>query len=364
MAATPTPFVWNSDNSITAEVPKRCKKITGTRLAAILGLNRWSSPFKVWCEITKVYQEPFEDTIYTIAGKTIEPKQYEYLKNNYFLDMRSPEDIYGPDFFKKTWGDFFSDVEIFGGMWDALVLKNGEVSGVVEFKTTKRVEDWATDIPEYYALQAALYAYLLGVDDVYMVCSFLDQSDYADPDAYEPTIANTIVRPFKVSERYPAFKYKEIKQATDFWTIHVLGRVSPEYDEKRDADILKELRTISANEVSDKDGWKTHAEKVAKLQTQLDMLLPPNYKELEKELKAEQKLLKEALITQFEPELGSGYESITVSSGPYTYTLKQSERVDIDKENLIKDCVFTPELFEKYAKITTTYRLSTTREDN
>ena len=39
-----------------------------------------------------------------------------------------------------------------------------------------RDRDWAEDIPEYYALQAALYAHLLGVDSVIMVASFLDLS--------------------------------------------------------------------------------------------------------------------------------------------------------------------------------------------
>ena len=51
------------------------KKITGTRFAAIMGLNKWTTPFNAWCAITRTYEEPFEDTIYTVAGKTIEPKQ-------------------------------------------------------------------------------------------------------------------------------------------------------------------------------------------------------------------------------------------------------------------------------------------------
>lgn len=71
------------DNKIQIVPPKRPKKLTATRFATILGLNPWSTPFEVWCEITRTYQKPFEDTIYTIAGKTIEPKQAEYMKNTY-----------------------------------------------------------------------------------------------------------------------------------------------------------------------------------------------------------------------------------------------------------------------------------------
>ena len=47
-----------------------------------------------------------------------------------------------------------------GGMWDYLgVDENGVVDTVLEMKTTQRIEDWQNDAPEYYALQAALYAY-------------------------------------------------------------------------------------------------------------------------------------------------------------------------------------------------------------
>ena len=93
------------DSHIEVTPNKKPKKITATRFATILGLNPWSSAFEVWCEITKTYQKPFEDTIYTIAGKTIEPKQIEYMRSAYGMyNLKTPTDIYGPDYFKKTWG--------------------------------------------------------------------------------------------------------------------------------------------------------------------------------------------------------------------------------------------------------------------
>lgn len=110
------------DNKIQIVPPKRPKKLTATRFATILGLNPWSTPFEVWCEITRTYQKPFEDTIYTIAGKTIEPKQAEYMKNTYFMtNLVTPTDIYGENYFQKTFGDFFSDTPVLGGMWDYLL---------------------------------------------------------------------------------------------------------------------------------------------------------------------------------------------------------------------------------------------------
>ena len=80
-------------NHIEIEVPKSVKKITGTRLASILGYNKWSTPFQAFCEITKAFEKPFADTIYTVAGKTIEPKQAQYLKDRYHMDIVTPTEI-------------------------------------------------------------------------------------------------------------------------------------------------------------------------------------------------------------------------------------------------------------------------------
>ena len=100
---------WLDSNQIKITPPKRTKKITGTRFATILGLNPWSTPFEMWCAITKTYEAPFEDTIYTTAGKTIEPKQADYMRKSYGKDLISPTDRYGADYFNKTWGDFFPE---------------------------------------------------------------------------------------------------------------------------------------------------------------------------------------------------------------------------------------------------------------
>lgn len=73
------------------------------------------------------------------------------MKKAYFMsNLVTPTDVWGADYFKKTWGDFFPNVEVLGGMWDYLLYdKDGKPSTVLEMKTSKRVEDWAEDIPEY-----------------------------------------------------------------------------------------------------------------------------------------------------------------------------------------------------------------------
>lgn len=282
------------DGRIKVDPPKKPKKLTATRFATIMGLNAWSTPFSAWCEMTRTYEEPFEDSIYTIAGKVIEPKICEYLRSRYFMDIKSPTDVYGPDYFRKTWGDFFSDVEGLGGMWDFL----GD-DFVVEVKTTKRVEDWKgpdgkVEPPIYYKLQASLYAYLLGFDDVVMTCSFLQDKDYQDPEAFVPSVDNTVVIEFKLSEAFPNFKEDYVDPALKFWRENVLTGISPQYDEKKDAEILKVLRTKKVDptatiaDISQKKDIEKLIKEAEKLHTYFDR----NAEKVAK-MKADEKRMKE-----------------------------------------------------------------------
>lgn len=336
---------WLDSNQIQITPPKRTKKVTGTRFATILGLNPWSTSFEMWCAITKTYEKPFEDTIYTIAGKTIEPKQAEYMKKSYGMDLITPTDRYGEDYFNKTWGDFFPENPHFGGMWDYLgVNENGEVDTVLEMKTTKRIEDWQNDAPEYYALQAALYAYLLGVDNVIMVASFLDEKDYTDPSKYVPNIKNTITVEFKVSERYPDFE-RMVSEVKSWWGEYVAGGISPVYDEKKDAEILAALRTHNLTPDADIDALIKEAES---LKTEVDKAATA-IADKEKRLKEINDIIKEHAMKQFR----DGDKKVEIKGSTYTWTVSRSETSTIDKKALEADG-----LLEKYQKKSEQYRMT------
>ena len=333
-------------NHIEVTPPKKCKKITATRFATILGLNPWSTAFEMWCEITKTFVKPFEDTIYTTAGKTIEPKQIEYMRSSYGMyNLKTPTDIYGEDYFKKTWGDFFHDWDVLGGMWDSLLVDDkGKPEAVLEFKTTKRAEDWADDVPEYYALQAALYAYLLGVDDVIMVASFLKPTDYEHPENFTPSAGNTITREFKVSERYPNFA-QMVKQAVAWWQKYVVTGISPDYDEKKDAEILKALRT---NEVTDTNIDALIAE-AESLKTELETVYA-SVSEKEKMLKALTDQIKKYLVGAFRPNDIAAERK----GGQYIWSVSKTESTEIDKSALEADG-----LLNKYSRKKETFRINT-----
>lgn len=258
----------------------------------------------------------------------------------------TPTDIYGEDYFNRTYGDFFKDEPIFGGMWDYLLFnENKKPVTVLEMKTTKRAEDWAKDIPEYYALQAALYAYLLGVDDVIMVASFLSDKDYKDPAQFIPSAKNTITVPFKVSERYPEFK-KLVKKAEKWWKDHVETGISPAFDEKADAEILKELRTNTLNPESDIEALLREGEE---LKAEIDRLSAP-IEPLEKRLKVVTDIIKQHALAQFR----DGDKKVSIRGEKYEWNVSRSETSEIDKDGLKADG-----LLAKYTRAKVSYRITT-----
>lgn len=338
---------WLDGNKIQIIPPKRPKKLTGTRFATILGLNPWSTPFEIWCEVTRTYQKPFEDTIYTIAGKTIEPKQAEYMKQTYFMsNLVTPTDIWGKDYFRQTYGDFFRESPVLGGMWDYLLYgKDGKPITVLEMKTSKRVEDWKDDIPEYYALQAALYAYLLGVDEVIMVASFLEPKDYDAPEKFVCSGENTITRPFKVSERYPDFEKKYVKPALKWWKDYVESGISPAFDERKDAEILKALRTNNLSPETDMAALVKEAED---LKAKLDAHAA-EVAEDEKRYKVLTDMIKKAAIAQFR----DGDKKVSIAGSAYNWEVSRTSTTKIDKDAMKADGILA-----KYTTTEDSYRIS------
>ena len=338
---------WLDGNKIQIIPPKRPKKLTGTRFATILGLNPWSTPFEIWCEVTRTYQKPFEDTIYTIAGKTIEPKQAEYMKQTYFMsNLVTPTDIWGKDYFRQTYGDFFKESPVLGGMWDYLLYgKDGKPTTVLEMKTSKRVEDWKDDIPEYYALQAALYAYLLGVDEVIMVASFLEPKDYGNPEKFVCSGENTITRPFKVSERYPDFEKKYVKPALKWWKDFVESGISPAFNERKDAEILKALRTNNLSPETDMAALVKEAED---LKVKLDAHAA-KVAEDEKRYKVLTDMIKKAAIAQFR----DGDKKVSIAGSAYNWEVSRTSTTKIDKDAMKADGVLA-----KYTTTEDSYRIS------
>ena len=272
--------------------------------------------------------------------------------------LLTPTDVYGKDYFKKTWGDFFPESEVFSGMWDALIQgDDGNTEYVVEVKTVQvdgrsgSLEDrWKDgEAPHYQALQASLYAYLLGVDKVLMVAVALEdkKGDYEHPEQVTPSYANgnVYIDEFKVSERYPNFDLY-FEQAIAWWNTYVLKGVSPEFDEKKDAEILKALRTNSLNPETDMTALIEEAEK---LKTEIDEVTD-TLSEKEKRLKTINEQIKKYALEQFR----DGDKKVSIKGQRYEWVLSKTSTTELDKDALKNDG-----LYEKYSKEKVNYRLTT-----
>jgi len=235
---------WLANNSIKAEKILSPKKITGTRLPGILGFDRYKNPFTIWCAIMHVFEEEFVGNKFTEAGRAIEPTQIKYLKKLYGTKILSPDDKYGLNAKENMRFDFFKENEVFGGMWDAVLQENGYIKAIFEIKTVsakKRLE-WNIDIPKNYKIQAALYAWLLGVDDIYIVASFIEGKYYDSPETFECNSDNTKIFHLSLSKDFPGFEDKYIRPALKWWSNHVDAGISPIYSIESDKTIIDNLK--------------------------------------------------------------------------------------------------------------------------
>lgn len=192
------------------------KKITGTKLAAIVNRNEYCSEFEVACDICKLFTEEV-DNKYVRAGSTIEPRIRQYVRDHTGLmdilgtDLRiedpvDPNECWynhfgkGSPYYRKGLVNCeFSD---FGGLVDGYVdFKDGTRVAVLEIKTAgaEKRDAWFKDgeftVPEHYVLQASLYCKLTSPElrKIVFAVGFLEEKDYEEPGSWEPDEYNTFI---------------------------------------------------------------------------------------------------------------------------------------------------------------------------
>ena len=107
----------------------KLKKITGTRVGPILNISKFSTPFKVACEIAGLYPGD-KSNKYMEAGNIIEPVLRKYAAENVstvseMLGFKDSIEIEKPVEANKCGYDHFHNEKLFGGLVDGYVLNNG-----------------------------------------------------------------------------------------------------------------------------------------------------------------------------------------------------------------------------------------------
>lgn len=333
--------------------PARPLKITATRLGAVLGLNPWKTPFATWCEICRVYKDPFVKNKYTKAGNAIEPILIDWAKKEFDGGVVSPADYYG-----NTWEavqrqyDFYKGTKIFGGMWDVKVVNvNNEAVAVIEIKTSSRPQDWETGVPDEKLVQALQYAHLEGAKRTFVLVAFLSEEDYSYPEWFVPVEGvNTKLYSFDTETTTIAFDDSPttiaelMEYASQWWNAYVLTGVSPEIDQKADETVLKQLKTQRPDEDVDTSLGSMIGLLDAKEAELAFIREKQGIDTLETEIKALKDSLKRTLTD------GMGEDDTKVEVGKWTLTKTNKQTVDTS-------ALKSDGLYEKYLKSSVTYAL-------
>ena len=130
-----------------------------------------------------------------------------------------------------------------------------------------------------------------------------------------------------------------------WWAEHVEKGISPIYDEKKDAEILKALRTHNVTPDTDINALIVEAER---LKAEVDDIVVAIAAK-EKRMKELNEMIKTLAVKQFR----DGDDRVEIKGSNYTWTISRSETTTIDKKALEADG-----LLDKYVKTTEQYRMT------
>ena len=318
--------------------PKQLLRISGHRMATVLGLNHFATPFQAWAEITKLLKVPFEENKYLIMGRVAEPKIIDYVRDK-FPNVMSMEEYYGNAIDDYRYNNFKYDSKIFGGMFDFVCTKNDKktITLIGEIKTSGKPELFQNNnVPQEYLLQAALYAKLKGLDKVLFVISIVNEEDYMHPEMFVPTDENTTLIVKKLDDLFFEIdgEYCGIddcmRKAEEFWNNYVLTGISPEFDEKLDKDYLDIIRASKPSNDNDLSTLCLEGIRLAKEINDLKVTSGLSVKE--KELKTIEKAIKEVMLNS----------NLDCCEG---YALKRNSKQVFDEERFAKE---HPKSYEGY----------------
>ena len=352
-------YYGEDKNIVLNEVPKQRLRITGHRIASVLGLNQYQSEFGAWCEITKLVKLPFEDNKYTIFGKTVEPKLINLIRTK-FPNVMSIEEYYGNNIERYKWNNFVEDSDVFGGIIDAVATKDDlkTLTMIVECKSSSHPEVWSNNqVPLDYLLQGCLYSYLKGLDRVLFVCCFPQDLDYNHPEKFEPNENNTIMVVKKIKDvliPMPNGELITFQQAIEYceewWGKYIETGVSPQFDEIKDKEYLDIIRTsqpINDNSLEDLcDRAKELVEEIETLKESIGL------SSKEKELKILEDNIKKSLMDN----LQEGETKISCKQ----YSLNGTVKEKFNEKLFAKE---NPKIYEKYLEEELSYRLSKKKEE-
>ncbi|WP_406617225.1 MAGa7180 family putative nuclease [Mycoplasmopsis adleri] len=218
------------------------KLFGGSSIADILETDSFKSQFGAFCHMARL-KLPALQLKYINAGVAVEPKIFEVLRKS------SPDKKFDHIIASEVGYNYFKGLnEYIGGVPDGLIQAD---KNVLEMKAVniKKYDQWTRNnnsgVPTDYIKQAQLYAYLLNYKRFTIVAAFLEDGDYADPEAID--LNQRIVKTFPYKINVEEAK-DDIEKVEKFYKKYSVSGVSPQYELPRDSDQVEYLRCRNEQE--------------------------------------------------------------------------------------------------------------------
>ncbi len=208
------------------------KKMGGSSVGDVLETDQFKSPFKAFARMSWI-DMPILDKKYINAGIAIEQKVLDLIASQPGVD-----EVEGFDAKQYNYDYFEGKDEIIGGLPDGLAKPSNIV---IEVKTAgeKKLEQWKQfGVPEGYLKQAQLYTYLMGLEQYAIVATFLKEEDYDLPEMYPIDQRKTKTWSYRINKTTVE---DDIQTVKNWYKKHVESGVSPQFDERRDQELIEYL---------------------------------------------------------------------------------------------------------------------------
>ena len=229
---------------------------------------------------------------------------------------------------------------------------------LLRLKQLQDPQDWENGVPDEKLVQALQYGYLEGAKRTFVIVAFLEEEHYQHPSRFVPVLGKNLkLYPFDtatttvVLDGEPTTIDVLMEYAKQWWESYVITGISPEFNNKQDEKILKELKTQRPDEDDDKSLSGIVTLLNAK---EAELAYIRETKKLD-DLEGEIKQLKEALKRVMTDGMGEDDKEVQVGN----WNLSRSERTAVDTTALKNDG-----LYEKYSKTSVSYTLRKKRRKN
>jgi putative phage-type endonuclease len=283
---------------------KRSKFIGGSDVAAILGLNRYKTPYEVWDE-KKNGNNSFTGNPATEWGNKLEPaiiKHFEQVNNTQVFDNNIT---------------YLSDKYNFIGCHPDGIFFKGSEKLLLEVKTVSSTayKHWANELPLEYFCQVQHNLYVTGLKKAKFVCLVLDDRNYFEIDVNFDEV----------------FCEQQTAYLIEWWERYIVGDETP-------------IKVVADYEKASPETAMVQAEKE-------DLITYQNLVEIKAKIKALE-TEKETLEDKIKLRIGEASELVDGLTTLATWKASTTVRVETKK---LKEEL--PETFLKYAKETTSRKL-------